>query len=290
MSLEPPLHLVTGAAIGRAEWLALRRALWPDCPEDEHDDEIDEQLADADRFGAVFACDAGGRAVGFVEVAVRSDYVNGTEGSPVAFLEGLYVAPASRRQGVARALVAAARAWAQQRGCSELASDTPLDNHLSQAVHRRLGFAETERVVYFVQPLAGPAAAPPPPPERSKPPTLGAVRLFVRDLAAALVFYRDTLELPLVAGGPAAGHLVFDVGGAQLVVETVAQDAPPDEQALVGRFSGVSLAVDDIAAAHAALRARGVAFSGAPEQQPWGGWLATLRDPAGNELQLVQAP
>jgi catechol 2,3-dioxygenase-like lactoylglutathione lyase family enzyme len=34
----------------------------------------------------------------------------------------------------------------------------------------------------------------------------------------------------------------------------------------------------------------GVAFTGLPEQQSWGGILATLRDPAGNELQLVQRP
>jgi uncharacterized glyoxalase superfamily protein PhnB len=38
------------------------------------------------------------------------------------------------------------------------------------------------------------------------------------------------------------------------------------------------------------LSALGVAFTGLPEQQDWGGILATLRDPAGNELQLVQQP
>ncbi len=31
-------------------------------------------------------------------------------------------------------------------------------------------------------------------------------------------------------------------------------------------------------------------FSGAPEKQDWGGWLATFKNPAGNELQLVQLP
>jgi len=33
-----------------------------------------------------------------------------------------------------------------------------------------------------------------------------------------------------------------------------------------------------------------VRFPGAPEAQSWGGLLATLRDPAGNEIQLVQYP
>jgi aminoglycoside 6'-N-acetyltransferase I len=50
---------------------------------------------------------------------------------------------------VARALVQAVAGWAKRRGCHELASDTALENALSQIVHQRLGFEETERVVYF---------------------------------------------------------------------------------------------------------------------------------------------
>jgi len=71
----------------------------------------------------------------------------------VAFLEGLYVMPEARRQGAARALIDAVRAWARDRGCKELASDTALDNVVSQAAHTRLGFRETERVVYFNMPI-----------------------------------------------------------------------------------------------------------------------------------------
>lgn len=56
----------------------------------------------------------------------------------------------------------------------------------------------------------------------------------------------------------------------------------------MGRFTGLSFHVADIAASHAALLAMGVVFSGAPERQPWGGQLATFSDPDGNGLQLVQ--
>jgi aminoglycoside 6'-N-acetyltransferase I len=38
-------------------------------------------------------------------------------------------------------------------GCTELASDALLDNQASHAMHEALGFAETERVVYFLKPL-----------------------------------------------------------------------------------------------------------------------------------------
>ena len=105
-------------------------------------------LADPARY-AQFVAYESGRAVGLAEVALRADYVNGTESSPVAFLEGLYVEPARRRSGIARALVREGARWARQRGCTEFASDALLDNAASHAVHRALGFEETERVVFF---------------------------------------------------------------------------------------------------------------------------------------------
>ena len=39
--------------------------------------------------------------------------------------------------------------WAEAQGCAELASDTNIANSQSQALHVSLGFAETQRVVYF---------------------------------------------------------------------------------------------------------------------------------------------
>ena len=90
-----------------------------------------------------------GRVIGFAEAAVRHDYVNGCDTSPVLFLEGLFVDPDHRRQGVAGALVAAVADWGRARGYTEFASDAEIDNVDSYAMHRALGFAETERVVYF---------------------------------------------------------------------------------------------------------------------------------------------
>lgn len=117
---------------------------------------------------------------------------------------------------------------------------------------------------------------------------LQAARVFVYDLPGAHDFYAHRLGLTLVAGGADAGWLVYDAGGAQLVVEAVAPDAPEDEHALVGRFSGLSFAVDDIDAAFASLVANGVRFAAPPARQAWGGRLATFVDAADNELQLVQ--
>ncbi|HTS22503.1 MAG TPA: aminoglycoside 6'-N-acetyltransferase [Casimicrobiaceae bacterium] len=132
---------------GDRRWLALRSRLWPDGSETEHLRCMTDVVARG-QFVRL-AAEHDGSAIGFVEASIRTDYVNGTASSPVAFLEGLYVEADARRRGVARALVSAVEAWAAAAGCTELASDSPLENSTAHTVHRALGFAETERVVYF---------------------------------------------------------------------------------------------------------------------------------------------
>ena len=106
-------------------------------------------ISDPDRHVQFVAYTPARLAVGFVEASLHSEYVNGTNSSPVAFLEGIYVAAEHRRQGIAAQLVGAAAAWATSLGCQEFSLDAPLENELSQKVHKALGFLETERVVFF---------------------------------------------------------------------------------------------------------------------------------------------
>jgi len=136
-----------------ADWIELRLQLWPGDHVEEFLDEARDMLAQPQRYGAWLARDEQGRALGLAEASVRRDYVNGTEGSPVLFLEGIHVRHDARRQGVARALVHKVQAWGSARGCVDFASDAALDNSASHALHRALGFVETERVVYFRKPL-----------------------------------------------------------------------------------------------------------------------------------------
>lgn len=142
MTIEPC------ASVEQPGWLELRQALWPGSSVEDHLAEMASFLAAPDRF-VQFVAYQRGAAVGFVEASLRTDYVNGTTTSPVAFLEGIYVEPAARRQGAATQLIGTVQAWAREQGCRELASDALLDNETSHALHRALGFAETERVVYF---------------------------------------------------------------------------------------------------------------------------------------------
>ena len=130
------------------EWVGLRQALWPEEPLAGLRENASGLFGNPNAVVFLARSDTG-HAIGFAEATLRRDYVNGCETSPVAFVEGLYVAEDSRRRGVAQALCAAIAAWARAKGMRELASDVLLDNNLSQDVHEALGFAETERVVYY---------------------------------------------------------------------------------------------------------------------------------------------
>ena len=119
---------------------------------------------------------------------------------------------------------------------------------------------------------------------------LSAIRLFVAELSRAKAFYAQTLGLRLARDGSAQGYCAFESAGISVIVEEVASDAPGKERALVGRFVGLSFAVENVTAEHERLAALGVRFTGFPEKQFWGGWLATFMDPSGNELQPAQYP
>jgi len=130
-------------------WLELRQALWPEARE-MHLAEM-ALMASEETCSRLAAQDAGGRSADRIAHDFNNllTTVNGAQASPVGFLEGLYVVPHARRQGVARALVAEVARWTVSCGCTELASDAALANAASHAVHRALGFDETERVVFF---------------------------------------------------------------------------------------------------------------------------------------------
>jgi aminoglycoside 6'-N-acetyltransferase I len=131
------------------DWLAMRVDLWPEGREDEHRADIEAYDEAGQSPICLIARDEAGTALGFAEAALRQDYVNGCETSPVAFLEGIYVRPDARGRGVARRLVMAVEAWAVGLGCTEFASDADIGNVDSHAMHEALGFTETQRVVYF---------------------------------------------------------------------------------------------------------------------------------------------
>lgn len=138
-----------------AAWVAMRVRLWPESSAAEHASDVKRYFASTRREIAFIAFTDTATPVGFAEATIRADYVNGTDSSPVGFLEGWYVVEAWRGRGVGRALIEAVERWTRDHGCSELASDALLDNLASHRAHGACGFEETERVVYFRKRLAG---------------------------------------------------------------------------------------------------------------------------------------
>ena len=118
---------------------------------------------------------------------------------------------------------------------------------------------------------------------------LAAARIFVARFDEAIDFYRTLLGPPTSIDG-AGTFAIFDGNPSDIIVETVPGDAPLEDRALVGRFTGISFAVDDLDRAYQQLTEGGFIFRGTPERQAWGGRLATVADPSGNEIQLVQYP
>jgi aminoglycoside 6'-N-acetyltransferase I len=142
-------------------WCRMRQALWPDAEAEELRGEAEAYLADGDLLAAVLLGEGpSGEPLGMIELSLRS-YAEGCRTSPVPHIEAWYVAPKARRQGVGRALVAAAERWARERGYREIASDTVLDNRVGERAHVALGFAEVERAIHFRKDLAAGAVADP---------------------------------------------------------------------------------------------------------------------------------
>lgn len=127
----------------------MRNALWPS-PAREHAVEIDRYFAGTVRepLEVLIAFDEQGTAIGLIELSIRA-YAEGCDTDRVAFVEGWYVDPDARGEGVGAALIGAAEDWARSQGCTELASDTEVENVSSAAAHRAVGFVETAVVRCF---------------------------------------------------------------------------------------------------------------------------------------------
>ena len=136
-------------------WSAMRLQLW-----DHHTDEKDR--ADFARYRkkraegtalSFLAVAEEGRHVGFLDAELRSDYVEGAEHAPVWYVEGLFVVPTERGKGVGRLLIEALEAHARSQGYSEIASDCELDDTMSEAFHKAVGFREVIRSIHLIKSL-----------------------------------------------------------------------------------------------------------------------------------------
>ncbi|GAB3011290.1 aminoglycoside 6'-N-acetyltransferase [Spirosoma pulveris] len=145
MEIEPLSRYTLNAVVD------LVLELWPDC-------DLNEELQNYARLlssdnDACFVAKIEDSCVAFVHVSCRYDYVEGSVELPVAYMEGIYVKPAYRKQGIAQKLVRTVEDWAKHKGLTQLASDTELMNVASIDFHKKTGFEEVERIVCFIKDL-----------------------------------------------------------------------------------------------------------------------------------------
>ena len=107
--------------------------------------------------------------------------------------------------------------------------------------------------------------------------------LWTSDLDRMYQFYNDVLRLPLHSNH--GDFIAFELGDVRFNIGTHDRVEGPSKDAF--RFMP-HLGVDDIHLEADRLGEAGVEFIRQPEQESWGGWVATFRDPDGNILQLLQ--
>ena len=127
----------------RDDWLSMRQALWMGTDTTTQAAKAGTLLTDPEKFGVivydVLVAVIGERAIGFAELSLRDDLE--TFGKRlVAYVEGVFVEPDWRGQGVGLALLEAAGHWARVKSVQELVSDVLADNDVSVAFHQRAGF------------------------------------------------------------------------------------------------------------------------------------------------------
>ena len=125
--------------------------LWEDSKKEELKQNF-LQLFNNDDF-AVFLAKNESIIIGFAQVQLRNDYVEGTNSSPVGYLEGIFVKDKYRHCGYAKQLLSECEKWAKLKGCTEFASDCELTNNASLEFHKKLGFVEANRIICFTKKL-----------------------------------------------------------------------------------------------------------------------------------------
>lgn len=131
------------------ELTTLALKLWPDNSWEHLKSEFAELLESEKDI--VYIATVKDSIVGFIQMSIRYDYVEGSKTSPVGYIEGIYVDQLHRKKGISRQLVEAGERWAKSFGCSEIASDTEMENIDSQRFHKQIGFREAGRIVCFIK-------------------------------------------------------------------------------------------------------------------------------------------
>jgi catechol 2,3-dioxygenase-like lactoylglutathione lyase family enzyme len=128
------------------------------------------------------------------------------------------------------------------------------------------------------------------PSELAWPKGIGAITLFVEDLAASREFYRRVFGLPVVFEDEDSAVFAFGSTLINLLTASAAQELI--EPAAVASPEGgsrlqLTINVEDVDATCAELARRGVALLNGPIDRPWGVRTASFVDPGGHIWEIA---
>lgn len=107
-------------------------------------------IADPELEGVqLIARDDAGAAIGFATIFWSWSTLSA---SRIGVMNDLFVSPAARGGGIARALIAACRERCRQRGARSLTWQTARDNARAQALYDRIGARRSEWLDYSLKP------------------------------------------------------------------------------------------------------------------------------------------
>lgn len=125
--------------------------MWTNASVDDLAAEFSELLSEDN--AQIFLKYENGIPVGFAQCQLRRDYVEGTETTPVGYLEGIFILENYRNRGYAKELLNRCEMWAKDKGCKEFASDCEIDNDNSFKFHMAMNFTEANRIICFTKKL-----------------------------------------------------------------------------------------------------------------------------------------
>ncbi|RKN80102.1 aminoglycoside 6'-N-acetyltransferase [Ulvibacterium marinum] len=134
-----------------SEWRKMSLELFPGYATDHLERDL-LQVIESDNQETFFAKDKEG-IIGFINVSIRYDYVEGSNSSPVGYIEAIFIKPDYRKHGVARKLVDLGEQWVLEKGCTQMGSDTWASNKHARKFHLGLGFKEEDTLVHYIKNL-----------------------------------------------------------------------------------------------------------------------------------------
>ena len=98
----------------------------------------------------IFLATNNDRTVGFINISIHNDYVEGSNSNRTGYIEGIFVLEDYRKQEVAKSLLEKAFTYFKGVNVTEVGSDALIDNAISRSFHKRVGFKEVSRNIHYI--------------------------------------------------------------------------------------------------------------------------------------------